>query len=135
MKSKQQLVLIRGLPGSGKSTLAESMAGYVHIEADQFFMYRGKYEFDPSKVKQAHAWCLRKVKTTLARSDFPSVVVANTFTQNWEMQPYFDMVIALDQNIRFSVITALGEFKSIHNVPEDTLQRMRDRWENLRLVC
>jgi energy-coupling factor transporter ATP-binding protein EcfA2 len=46
----KELFLLRGLPGAGKSTLAESL-GNMTIEADQYFTYNGKYEFDASKLK------------------------------------------------------------------------------------
>jgi predicted kinase len=41
----KELFLLRGLPGSGKSTLAKSLGG-IRIEADQYFMEDGVYNFD-----------------------------------------------------------------------------------------
>ena len=54
------LILLRGLPGSGKSTLAKQLVNkdYAHKEADMFFVdSEGNYKFEPSKIKDAHAWC------------------------------------------------------------------------------
>ena len=84
------LVLIRGLPGSGKTTMARVLAlvGYEHYEADQYFERDGQYQFNPSELPKAHAWCLARVKESMALG--VSCVVANTFTRLWEMQPYID---------------------------------------------
>jgi len=64
----KELFLLRGLPGSGKSTLAKSLGG-MRIEADQYFMYEGKYEFDASKLKEAHAWCQNAVSVWMKSQD------------------------------------------------------------------
>ena len=123
-----ELVLIRGLPGSGKSTLARSMQCHVHLEADMYFVqpYVG-YVFEPSKLRAAHGWCQSEVRRMLeARRP---TVVSNTFTQKWEMQPYFDMAASL--NIPVRVIEATGNFKNVHGVPDEAIERMRARWEEI----
>lgn len=123
-----ELVLIRGLPGSGKSTLAKSMPTHRHIEADMFFVkpYVG-YEFDSRKLREAHGWC-QTITSDLLREG-RCVVVSNTFTQKWEMQPYFDMAAALNVPVR--VIEATGNFKNVHGVPAEAIERMRARWESI----
>jgi len=76
-----KLILIRGLSGSGKSTLAKQMKGVVHFEADMFFMKDGKYCYEPSRIKDAHAWC--QSKTLRALRSGKDTVVSNTFTCLW----------------------------------------------------
>ena len=120
-----KLLLIRGLPGSGKSTLAKQMHGYVHIETDMFFTEDGKYEFDRYRIREAHEWCQRQVYTKLELGH--NVVVSNTFTELWEMSPYFEMAERLEVNI--NVILCQGAFQNVHNVPVDVYQRMRDRFD------
>lgn len=122
-----ELVLIRGLPGSGKSTLAKSMQGYMHFEADMYFTRDGEYIFDHSKIKDAHAWCQWWVKDNLSRGY--KVVVSNTFTQKWEMQPYLDMAEHLGVPVR--IIEANGNFQNMHGVPDEAIERMRARWEEI----
>lgn len=116
------LTLIRGLPGSGKSTLAKSL-GCLHVEADMFFQRDGKYQWDAKKIKQAHIWCLSTAR--MASSHRCDVVVSNTFTTIKEMQPYFEMVYD-----KLVVIKCVGNFKSVHDVPEETLKKMAARWED-----
>lgn len=50
------LYLIRGASGSGKNTLAAKL-GCPVVEADMFFQTDEGYKYDPSRIKQAHAWC------------------------------------------------------------------------------
>lgn len=124
------LYIIRGLPGSGKSTLAKRLYIFClvdyHYEADMYFIdAEGNYKFDPSKLKDAHAWCQEAVRGQIEGGY--SVAVSNTFTQMWEMKPYLDMAEKLGYTV--TVITCEGDYGSIHNVPEEAIQRMKDRWE------
>ncbi len=123
-----QLFIIRGLPGSGKSTIANAMrhAGFVHVEADMFFMESGSYKYVPEKIKLAHEWCQYTVRHALENGN--NVVVSNTFTRRFEMQPYIDM--ATEFGIVPNIMTANGNFGNVHGVPDEVLQKMRDRWED-----
>lgn len=120
-----ELVLIRGLPGSGKSTLAKAMGGYKHFEADQYFMTEKGYEFDHTKLKDAHLQC--QVNTYNALWKGRRVVVSNTFTKASEMLPYITMAKELSVPVR--IIEATGSFPNVHNVPDEVIERMRNRWE------
>jgi predicted kinase len=121
-----KLLLLRGLPGSGKSTLAKTMDGYRHLEADMYFVSpSGEYKFDPAGIKNAHAWCQDSTRWYLERGE--NVVVSNTFTKVWEMQPYLDMAKRFRAHVE--VRTCTGEYGSVHEVPEETLERMKANWE------
>ena len=124
-----QLILVRGLPGSGKSTHARVIANEIFrcasIEADMYFTKNGEYVFDAKKLGDAHKWCLDTTSEFL--SDGISVVVSNTFTTKKELKPYFD--IAKEFGIKPHVILCQGNYKSVHNVPEETLEKMRNRLE------
>jgi len=118
-----KLILIRGIPGSGKSTLAKNLDGYTHYEADMFFVKSGKYCYEPTKIKEAHAWCQRE--TLRALKSGKDVVVSNTFTCLWEMKPYLQMGYPVQ------IIEAKGKWKSIHNIPEHAIKRMQQRWQKI----
>ena len=115
-----QLVLIRGLPGSGKSTLAKAMTSHTHIEADMYFVRPNDvYVFDPFNLRAAHGWCQSETRRLL--EDGRNVVVSNTFTQKWEMQPYIDMAASLDIPVR--IIEATGNFKNVQPFPNIVMAR------------
>lgn len=124
----KELFLVRGLPGSGKSTLAKALGG-VHLEADMYFTdpQTGEYKFDPSKIKSAHEWC-RDMTEMNMKSGRERIVVSNTFTQDWEMEPYFD----LSKNHGYRVYSLISENRhggtNVHGVPPDKLNLMRSRF-------
>ena len=121
------LILVRGLPGSGKSTIAQKLAQGVgiHLETDMYFIEDGEYRFDASKLNVAHAWCQATAFTWLAEG--ARVVVSNTFTTVKELRPYFEL--GKEFGILPNVVHAQGHFKSIHNVPEDVILKMRERFQ------
>ena len=123
-----KLTLIRGLPGSGKSTMARKIAidtWALHVEADMWVDYSQPYT--PEAAKRAHAICQSQARRALVFGE--SVVVSNTFTRRREMQPYLDM--ARQYVAQVEIITATGDYGSIHNVPDDVIQAMRERWEEV----
>jgi predicted kinase len=129
MVAKVALFLIRGLPGSGKSTLAKQIATYFypscHLEADQYFMRDGVYQFDATKLGKAHGYCQYETRKALELGKV--VIVSNTFTLRSELEPYFDM--ALEFDIIPQIILCQGSFGSIHNVPDDAMARMQKRFQ------
>ena len=125
------LFLIRGLPGSGKSTFAQHLVpDFLVCEADKFFITENGYEFDPSKLSEAHTWCQKTVEAYMQNSEtFPKIAVANTFTRDWEMNLYFDLADKYNYTV-FSVIVENHHGNgSLHNVSEETISKMRNRFE------
>lgn len=122
------LTLIRGLPGSGKSTMARAMTGSVHIEADMWHLDDdGNYNYNHSFSGAAHSQCL-SITNIFLRSG-KSVVVSNTFTCFNEILPYIE--IAEKTNAEVKIITATGSFGSIHGVPDNVIEAMKARWEEV----
>lgn len=120
------LILIRGLPGSGKSTLAKSLGTHFHLETDMWFEFADGYRFDASKLPQHHASCQHMCASMLKSRN---VVVSNTFTQLWEMEPYFKMGAN-----KVTIITCEGTYGNVHGVPADKVAQMRARWEPVTQV-
>lgn len=126
-----KLILIRGVPGSGKSTLASKMHDtkeiFIWTEADNYWERPdGTYDFNPKRIGDAHDWCFECTKDWLERDK--DVAVANTFTRIKEMRRYIDLASEMDYELR--VIRCTGEFENVHNVPEATLQKMKERFED-----
>jgi predicted kinase len=132
---KGDLILLRGIPGSGKSTLGEIILQTTQqqkpdvLSADNFFVdENGVYNFDSTKLKEAHNMCQQKCAERM-RLEFSKIVVANTFTQEWEMQPYFEMAKRYGYRIHTIIVENRHGSKNVHNVPDDKLGQMKDRFE------
>ena len=122
------LYIVRGIPGSGKSTFAKTLGGQ-HYEADMYFVTpSGKYEFDPTKIKDAHQWCQNFVKTDMTL-EYPKIVVSNTSTQEWEMKPYYDMAKTYGYTVFSVVVENRHGGENVHGVPADKLEVMKNRFE------
>lgn len=128
----KELFLLRGLPGSGKSTLAKSLGG-INVEADQYFMENGVYKFDPTLLKNAHNYCQSQthawMKTDGEQVNVNRIVVSNTFTQEWEMKPYFEMAEKHGYRVYSLIVENRHGGENEHGVPEESLQKMEDRFQ------
>ena len=134
-ETQGELILLRGLPGSGKSTLAKIILQLRStdepeiLSADDFFENKeGDYNFDPTKLKEAHNYCQFRCSERM-RQQKARIVVANTFTQEWEMDEYFKMAERYNYRVHTVVVENRHGNENIHGVPEDKLQQMKNRFQ------
>lgn len=136
------LTLVRGLPGSGKSSFSNAIwfgdpqhdIKTAIYSADDFFTVNGIYAFDGGKLGAAHADCQARTKAALMEG--LNVVVNNTFSCRWEMEPYLQM--AEETGARVVVVDTFDAgmddatlaSRNVHGVPESTIATMRSRWEH-----
>ena len=138
---RKVLYIVRGLSGSGKSTIAEEIVNELwddesktfvkdFYSADDYFTDpQGNYNFDPSKLSDAHAECFSNVELVMQKNCIRKIAVANTFSQSWEAQPYFKLAKKYDYSP--FVLECQNDFGNIHEVPQETINAMKNRWENL----
>ncbi len=130
----KNLYLLRGIPGAGKSTLAKQL-GDSHFETDTFFMVEGEYKFDPTKLRKAHEWCQSQIELAMINNhvtaglDNSDIVVSNTFTQAWEMDAYNELAKKYGYRVFSIIVENRHGGVNQHNVPEDKLQMMKERFE------
>ena len=133
----KELFLLRGLPGSGKSTLANSIVGidFLICEADKYFYDKeGNYNFNGSKLKDAHEFCRNTVETYMKDSlvneqFYRKIVVSNTFTQEWEMESYYKMAERYGYRVYSLIVENRHGGVNQHGVPEEKLEEMRNRFD------
>jgi hypothetical protein len=129
----KSLYLLRGLPGAGKSTLAKSIGG-AHFEADMYFVAPdGTYTFDPTRIRDAHAWCQDSVSNAMTLNhttgENEKIVVSNTFTQEWEMDAYYTLADVWGYTVFSLIVENRHGGKNTHGVPDDKLEIMKNRFE------
>jgi predicted kinase len=134
-ETQGELILLRGLPGSGKTTLAKIILQLRStdepevLSADDFFEDKeGDYNFDATKLKEAHNYCQFRCSERM-RQQKARIVVANTFTQEWEMDEYFKMAERYNYRVHTVIVENRHGNENVHGVPEDKLQQMKDRFQ------
>ena len=121
------LILLRGLPGSGKTTLGNViLKNFVTdqpdvLSADDFFINEeGLYVFDATKLKEAHNDCLLRCANKMKNQIF-RIVVANTFTQEWEMEKYFEIAERYNYRVHSIIVENRHNGENVHGVPSEKL--------------
>ncbi len=123
----KSLILLRGLPGAGKSTLARLLAenNYPVFSVDDYFTNSetGAYHFEFDKNHLAYKQCEELVKQAM-EADVIKIFVANTFTLEWELSPYFKL--ASHYNYQLHVVTVEKHHKgsNVHEVSDEQIQKM-----------
>ena len=97
-------------------------------------MKDGEYQFDVTKLKDAHRWCQESTEKSMRALDNPKigtkrVTVSNTFTQEWEMKPYYDLAQKYGYKVFSLIVENRHNGVNEHGVPEDKLEIMRKRFE------
>ena len=137
MNKLRTLIILRGLPGAGKSTFANFIwESSAIFEADKYFYDKdGNYNFDASKLHQAHKWCQDSVKQAmldniLSRGHmYPEIIVSNTTTTEKELEPYLELAKLFEYHVVSLVVENRHGNVSTHNVPAETLLKMEARFE------
>ena len=126
-------VILRGLPGAGKSDFAKLIAGAkgkdIICEADDYhYNDEGVYEFNPSNLKYAHDTCYNKFMKLIGNNE-SLVIVSNTSTTRKEFDKYYSYAINNGYRVVVSTVENYRDGKSIHDVPDATLEVMRNRFD------
>lgn len=142
-KGTRVCVLMRGLPGSGKSFIAYQLVEETvktaenHIvSADQYFTNKmGRYNFDSSKLSEAHEFTQRQF-TQLACQGVSPLIVDNTNMCYWEMYYYLQVAVQYKYHVEimepatpWMLRPDILKQKNTHAVPEATIKNMRAKYE------
>ena len=131
--TQTHVIILSGIPGSGKTTwIKENFPSATVVSADLFFTNdKGEYNWDSSKIKEAHQKCFNDFKTHI--SNVSVLVVDNTNTRLWEFEEYVKISKETHSSltvVRKSISPEIAHFRCIHNVPLETIKRMENRFEN-----
>jgi len=140
---KKLVVIVRGLPGSGKSRLAKALASKVGFgihavvcSADDYFNTPRGYEFNPAKLPEAHASCLKNFICSL-NLGCSLIVVDNTNIHRWEYLNYEGIALMAGREVKIVEFVAktVEEVRvcirrNSHGVPPAVIANMAVEFES-----
>lgn len=146
-----KVYILRGLPGSGKSTLtAKIFWDHYNTEGqfvktfstdDYWIRPDGYYDWRGDRVKEAHQWNLNRFIDFVDTHNPAIAIVDNTNTTLKELLPYVDYGVAMGAEIKIVEPETWWKFdveecakRNTHRVPQDSIQRMLDRWETTQSI-
>lgn len=122
--------IMQGVSGSGKTTYAgRNMPDAKVVSADHYFMQKGKYVFNASRLKEAHATCLLNF-ITFVRDGLKEIVVDNTNSTVAEIAPYYAIAEAHGYTVGVCTLVCDPRHayeRSKHGVPLSSIESMADR--------
>ena len=143
MSADKQVKIMRGPSGCGKSTLAKKLMveadrlGQLPIicSADDFFVNAYGYQFDVSKLGDAHKWCLQRYLQFLQDGMNP-IIVDNTNINVEDVAPYYAVGEAYGYDVEILQLTTPAEVaigRNVHGVPDAQVQNMFYRLSRINL--
>lgn len=133
------IYLLRGLPGAGKTSLANTLIDLytsdlysaVNNAADDYHYENGpnpgEYDFNPKAMGYAHKQCQSRTMVAMDTGT-KCVIVSNTLTTEKEIKPYLEMAEKFGYKVVSLVVENRHGNKSVHNVPDEALEKMSDRF-------
>jgi len=130
---KKSLFLLRGLPGSGKSAIANELSEegkYPVYSVDDYFtdLHTGSYQFEYDKNHLAYSQCLTNVESAM-KKEAEKIFVHNTFTMEWEMEPYFRMAVMYQYIVHVMTVENRHGQKNIHDIPHELIEKMAEKYK------
>lgn len=124
--------MLRGLPGAGKSTLAKQLSEvgkYPVLSIDSYFTNeKGEYDFKFDENHKAYKACEQQTEEALKQNTL-KVFVDNTFTLDWEIEPYFKLASKYNYQLHVLTVENYHNSGNVHNVSVDQLQKMAEKYK------
>ena len=136
------VVIMVGCSGSGKSHYVWEQVRSLGpdtrcsaVSADNYFLSdEGVYNFDVSKLGEAHASCVREFVDLCQSIGYDKVFVDNTNTTTEEIAPYYALAKAYGHTVTVVVVLAPPETcvrANQHGVPEHAIRGQETRLSKL----
>jgi uridine kinase len=135
--NKPTVILLRSASGAGKSTLANLLASnerWVSVCADDYFTdINGNYNFDASKLGEAHRLCQENFMYWLNNA-VVGIVVANTNTRERDFSFYEKAAKEAGAMFISLVVENRHGNKDIHSVPQSVREMQAENIKNSLLL-
>jgi uridine kinase len=131
------VILLRSVSGAGKSTLANLLASnerWVSVCADDYFTdINGNYNFDASKLGEAHRLCQENFMYWLDNA-VVGIIVANTSTKERDFSFYENAAKEHGAMFISLVVENRHGNKDIHSVPQSVREMQAENIKNSLLL-
>jgi hypothetical protein len=131
------VILLRSVSGAGKSTLADLLAsneGWVTVCADDYFTDAdGNYNFDATKLGEAHRLCQENFMYWL-NSAVDGIIVANTNTKERDFAFYEKAAKEAGAMFISLIVENRHGNKDIHGVPQSVREMQAENIRNSLLL-
>jgi len=126
------LILLRGLPGAGKSTLAKLLAEnkWPVFSVDDYFTDKktGTYQFNFKENHIAYKCCVDNTEAEMKKNT-AKIFVDNTFTLEWEIEPYFNLAKTHSYEIHVVTVENRHGGSNIHAIDAEKLNKMAEKYK------
>lgn len=127
------LTIIRGLPGVGKTFLAHrDYPGTLLLEGDQYYMTpTNSYEFGKGLLRSSSEY-VRLMLSTALSVEIKNVVITLTSPDGKRAKEYADIAKSFGHKVRFFWLEYEGLARTVHAVPDEVIDKMKENWKPIR---
>ncbi len=94
------------------------------INCPSFFCINVKFD----ENHKAYNACEQQAEESLKHNS-PKVFIDNTFTLDWEMEPYFKLASKYNYQLHVLTVENYHNSRNIHNVSTEQLQKMAEKYK------
>lgn len=103
---------------------------YPVFSVDDFFTdtSSGFYEFRFEENHLAYRDCLERVRTAI-NAGFKKIFIDNTFTLEWEMEPYFGLASEFGCHVHVITVENRHGGKNQHHISQEQIEKMAAKYK------
>lgn len=121
------------MPGSGKSTLAAVLSEqgrWPVYSVDDYFTdpLSGAYTFRFAENHLAYRHCQEQTEVAM-QGGCEKILLANTFTMDWELQPYFELAGRYGYTVFVVTVENRHGGSNRHGVSDEQLAKMAEKYQ------